>query len=88
MCAALLRYDPLVAQYLHDRVFDFKLKTLSVPVAPTCEIWMHVFESKIKSTIQNEGDMTGWEDDEEMVGPIAAAAKQSLLRVVPPIMPS
>lgn len=31
--------------------------------------------------------MIGWEDDNNVVGPIAAAAKQSLLRLVPHIMP-
>ena len=32
--------------------------------------------------------MIGWEDDGHTVGPIAAAAKQSLLRLVPHIMPT
>jgi hypothetical protein len=31
--------------------------------------------------------MIGWEDDNNTVGPIAAAAKQSLLRLIPYIMP-
>lgn len=31
--------------------------------------------------------MIGWEDDNNIVGPIAAAAKQSLLRLVPYILP-
>ena len=31
--------------------------------------------------------MIGWEDDNNTVGPIAAAAKQSLLRLVPYILP-
>ena len=31
--------------------------------------------------------MIGWEDDNNTVGPIAAAAKQSLLRLIPHIMP-
>lgn len=31
--------------------------------------------------------MIGWEDDDETVGPIALAAKQSLLRAIPHIMP-
>ena len=37
--------------------------------------------------IKNIGNMIGWEDDNEVVGPIAAAAKQSLLRLVPHILP-
>lgn len=32
--------------------------------------------------------MIGWEDDHNTVGPIAAAAKQSLLRLIPDIIPT
>jgi hypothetical protein len=32
--------------------------------------------------------MIGWEDDNNTVGPIAAAAKRSLLRLIPYIMPA
>lgn len=32
--------------------------------------------------------MIGWEDDHNTVGPVAAAAKQSLLRLIPYIMPT
>lgn len=32
--------------------------------------------------------MIGWEDDNNTVGPIAAATKQSLLRLIPHIMPA
>ncbi|MCJ1463902.1 hypothetical protein MMC07_002511 [Pseudocyphellaria aurata] len=90
MRAALFCYNPpldYTVKYLHERIFEFKPKSFSVPVAPTREFWIHVFESKIKATIQNEGDMIGWEDDEETVGPIALAAKRSLLRAIPHIMP-
>ena len=44
--------------------------------------------SKIEATIRNMGDMIGWEDDNNTVGPIAVAAKQSLLRMIPHIMPA
>ena len=90
MRAALFRYDPpldFAVKCLHDRIFDFKPESFAVPIAPTREFWIDVFESKIKATIRNEGDMIGWEDDEETVGPIALAAKQSLLRAIPHIMP-
>ena len=90
MRAALFRYDPpldFAVKYFHNRMFDFKPESFAVPIAPTREFWIHVLESKIKATIRNEGDMIGWEDDEETVGPHALAAKHSLLRVIPYIMP-
>ncbi|KAJ5273311.1 hypothetical protein N7478_008436 [Penicillium angulare] len=62
-------------------------ESLSLPVAPTREFWAHVIESKINATMRNEGDMIGWEDDNETVGPVALAAKGSLLRALPHIMP-
>lgn len=48
---------------------------------------MYVMTSKIEATIGQVGDMIGWEDDNETVGPIALAAKQSLLNAIPHIMP-
>ena len=44
-------------------------------------------ESKIRATIKNEGDLIGYEDDAETVGPRALAAKRSLLDAIPYIMP-
>ncbi|KAK0614924.1 3-hydroxybutyryl-CoA dehydratase [Bombardia bombarda] len=88
--AALFRYNPpqdFAAEHLLKRVFEFMPDSLSMPVAPTREFWMHVLECKIKATIRDEGDMIGWEDDEGIVGPIALAAKQSLLRAIPHILP-
>lgn len=90
MRAAIFHYNPPIdfaARSLYNRMFDFKSESLSMPVAPTREFWMHVLECKIKATIRNQGDMIGWEVDEEIVGPIAVAAKQSLLRAIPHIMP-
>ncbi len=60
---------------------------LPTPVAPTREFCVALFISKIEATIRNIGDMIGWESDNVTVGPIAAAAKQSLLRLIPHIMP-
>ncbi|KAI0436238.1 3-hydroxybutyryl-CoA dehydratase [Xylaria telfairii] len=90
MRATLFHYDlPLdfATKYLHDRTFKFMPDSLSMPVAPTREFFMHVLEEKIRATIRNQGDMIGWEDDEETVGPIALAAKESLLRAIPHITP-
>ena len=89
--AALFCYElppNFAAKYLRERIFEFKPESFAVPVALTREFWMHVLESKIQATIRNEGDMIGWESDEETVGPIAFAAKQSLLRAIPHIMPA
>ena len=61
---------------------------LPIPVAPTREFCVPLFISKMEATIKNIGDMIGWEDDNATVGPIAAAAKQSLLRLIPHIMPA
>lgn len=74
MRAALFRYDPprdFVAEYLLERLFKFMPDSLSIPVTPTREFWMHVLESKIKATIRSESEIIGWESDEETVGPVA-----------------
>jgi hypothetical protein len=62
-------------------------ETLSLPIAPSREFWMHYLTTKIEATIKNEGDTIGWENNNETVGPEALRAKQSLLRVIPLIMP-
>lgn len=87
---ALFHYNPplgFATSYLLSRLFKFMPESLYLPVAPTREFWMHVMESKINATIRNEGDMIGWEDDNETVGPVALAAKGSLLRAIPHLMP-
>ncbi|KAF1348661.1 hypothetical protein BDV97DRAFT_377450 [Delphinella strobiligena] len=88
--AALFRcHLPLefAAKYLHERIFDFKPESFATTLAPSRAFWMHVLEAKINATIRTEGDMIGWEDDKEVVGSTALAAKQSLLRAIPYIMP-
>jgi hypothetical protein len=77
----------LATTWLRERLFEQKPKALPIPVAPTREFCIALFQSKIEATIGNEGDMIGWEDDNNVVGPVAAAAKQSLLRLIPHIMP-
>lgn len=73
--------------WLRERLFEQKPKLLPIPVAPTREFCVALFTAKIEATITNLGDMIGWESDNNTVGPIAIAAKQSLLRLVPYIMP-
>ncbi|KAJ9634519.1 hypothetical protein H2199_008976 [Coniosporium tulheliwenetii] len=76
------------AFWLRERLFEQKPESLPIPVAPTREFCVVLFTFKIEVTIRNIGDMIGWEDDNNVVGPIAAAAKQSLLRLIPHIMPA
>ncbi|KAL8392575.1 hypothetical protein RB595_002677 [Gaeumannomyces hyphopodioides] len=76
------------AVWLRERLFEQKPASLPVPVAPTREFCVALFTAKIEATIRNIGDMIGWEDDNNTVGPIVAAAKQSLLRLIPHIMPA
>ncbi|KAI4280128.1 MAG: hypothetical protein L6R35_005971 [Caloplaca aegaea] len=88
--ATLFRYNlpvDFATRYLHDRIFGFKPDSFDLSPTPTRRFWVHVLESKIQATIREEGDMIGWEDDEETVGPVALKAKHSLLRAVPLIMP-
>ncbi|KAF8694423.1 hypothetical protein AX14_002043 [Amanita brunnescens Koide BX004] len=76
------------AVWLRERLFEQKPKSLPVPVAPTRQFCLALITAKIEATIGNIGDMIGWEDDNNTVGPTAAAAKQSLLRLIPYIMPT
>jgi hypothetical protein len=88
--AALFRFDPpleFTTRYLHERTFDFKPGSLSAPVASTREFFIHLLQDKIRATIKNQGDIIGWEDDEETAGSIALAAKESLLKAIPYITP-
>ncbi|KAH8164458.1 hypothetical protein CIB48_g3778 [Xylaria polymorpha] len=74
--------------WLRERLFEQKPESFPIPVAPTREFCVTLFTSKIEATIKSIGDMIGWEDDHNTVGPVAAAAKQSLLRLIPHIMPA
>ncbi|KAK0710253.1 3-hydroxybutyryl-CoA dehydratase [Lasiosphaeria miniovina] len=72
--------------WLRERLFEQKPELLPISVAPTREFCVALFISKIEATIRNIGDMIGWESNHVTVGPIAAAAKQSLLRLIPYII--
>lgn len=89
--AALFRFNlPLgfAVTWLRERLFEQRPTTLPIPVAPTRDFCVGLLTSKIEATIGNLGDMIGWEGDENTVGPIAAAAKQSLLSLIPYIIPA
>ncbi|KAL7924854.1 3-hydroxybutyryl-CoA dehydratase [Trichoderma austrokoningii] len=88
--ASLYNYQvssEFVSTWLRQRLFEQKPESFPIPVAPTREFCVALFTSKIQATIKEIGDMIGWEDDHNTVGPIAAAAKRSLLRLIPHIMP-
>ncbi|KAL7949658.1 3-hydroxybutyryl-CoA dehydratase [Trichoderma barbatum] len=76
------------AAWFLKRLFGQKPDSLPAPVSPTREFCAALFISKIEATIKNIGDMIGWEDNHNTVGPRAAAAKQSLLGLIPHIIPT
>ncbi|KAJ3979489.1 hypothetical protein F5890DRAFT_1636730 [Lentinula detonsa] len=49
----------------------------------THEFTLAIVKSKIEATVRNIDDMIAWEDDHEVVGPAAHAAKQSSLSPSP-----
>ncbi|OBT50119.1 hypothetical protein VE04_09164 [Pseudogymnoascus sp. 24MN13] len=75
------------ADWFLIRLFEHKPESFPIPVAPTREFCVALFMSKIEATIGKLDDMIGWESDDVTVGPIAATAKQSLLRLIPHILP-
>ncbi|KAK3679992.1 hypothetical protein LTR78_000369 [Recurvomyces mirabilis] len=88
--AALLNFDVLyefATSWLRERLFEQTPDKLPIGVASTRDFCVGLFTSKIEATIKKIGDMIGWESDRNTVGPRAAAAKISLLKVIPHILP-
>ncbi|KAM0525608.1 hypothetical protein ACHAPE_000316 [Trichoderma viride] len=89
--ASLYKYrvpSEFAPTWLRERLFEQKPETFPIPVVPTREFCIALFTSKFEATIKNIGDMIGWEDDHNTVSPVAVAAKRSLLRLIPHIMPT
>ena len=93
--ASLFKFDlphRFAEFWLRERLFqrssEQKPKSFPIPVAPTREFCIAMFESKIRAIIRNQGDKIGCEDDNYSVGPAAAAAQRPLLRVLPHILPA
>jgi hypothetical protein len=87
---ALFNYTPpydFVVKYLHSSMFEFKPEHFTQTVSATRDFWIHVLKTRIEATIKGEGDMIGWEDDEETNGPNAWRAKRTLQEVVPHLLP-
>ncbi|KAF8170677.1 hypothetical protein K438DRAFT_1853678 [Mycena galopus ATCC 62051] len=61
--------------------------SILVDIAPTREFAIAFLAAKINETIPDEGGFIGWEEDQNVVGPVALKAKQSLLRLLPWILP-
>lgn len=76
------------ATWFLPRTFKFMPDKLPLPFRPTRGFWTVVLQSKIEATIGEEGQMIGWEEDNNVVGPKAAKAKQSLLRFIPHMLPT
>lgn len=66
-----------------ERLLEQKPKSWDLQVASTRKFCLEFFTSKIEATIHNVGDMIGWASDNVVVGPIALAAKKSLLDLFP-----
>ncbi|EED22309.1 conserved hypothetical protein [Talaromyces stipitatus ATCC 10500] len=90
--AALFNFNPqpkFIATWLPKRLASAHTPiSLPVAITPTRNFCIALFRAKIEATIRNMDDIIGWPQDNNTVGPFAAAAKQSLLRLVPYILPS
>lgn len=91
MRASLFNYEipfTFVFTWFRKRLFEPAPEPLPTFISPTREFCVTLLQYKVEATIGEVGDMIGWESDNEVVGPIAAACKQSLLRLIPHILPS
>lgn len=63
--------------------------TQDFPAAPLGkrDFCVTILKAKVEGLIGNQCDRIGWEEDKLTVGPLAPAAKQSLLRLIPLILP-
>ncbi|KAK5996713.1 hypothetical protein PT974_02053 [Cladobotryum mycophilum] len=75
--------------WLPKRLFEQRPERIQAPVAPTRDFCVALITSKIEATVGDIGDSIG--QDHGMAGPIAAAAKaakESLMRFVPHMLPT
>ncbi|KAH7244950.1 hypothetical protein B0J15DRAFT_564806 [Fusarium solani] len=90
---ALLNLE-LPSQFVSDwllwRTFqpvEWMPKELLLPISATRDFWLATLKAKIGAMVKNEGDLIGWPGNGVTVGPKALAAKKSLLRLMPLILP-
>lgn len=62
-------------------------KIFPLPPAGNRQFCIAMLKAKVEGLIGIQGNRIGWEEDKLTVGPIASAAKQSLLRPIPLILP-
>lgn len=62
-------------------------KGLPLPISATRDFWLATLKAKVEAMVKNEGDIIGWPGGKVTVGPKALAAKKSLLRLIPLILP-
>lgn len=62
-------------------------KMFPLPPAGNRDFCIAMLKAKVEGLIGSEGDRIGWEEDKLTVGPLVSAAKQSLLCLIPLILP-
>lgn len=63
-------------------------KMFPIPPAATRDFCISMLKAKVEGLIGDIGESIGWAMDNQVVGPRAFAAKQSLLRLIPLILPA
>lgn len=66
---------------------EWMSKLFTLPSASNRDFYIAMLKAKVEGLIANQGDRIGWEEDKLTVGPLASAAKQSLLRLITLILP-
>lgn len=91
--AALINLElpsQFVSDWLHWRTLqpvEWMPKELPLPISATRDFWLATLKAKVEAMVKNEGDIIGWPGYGVTVGPKALAAKKSLLRLIPLILP-
>jgi hypothetical protein len=87
--AALFNFqlpNDFVARYLGQRLDFTHPRSVPSPVEGKRWFWESIMVEEIKAIIKNEGDAIEWYPYNEIAGPEALNAKESLLRALPYIL--
>lgn len=83
-----VQVPPSFSKYwLAERLFTPKAEKISVAIGPTRAFCLALLTAKLYATVGELGDMIGWPDDNQVVGPRAYKAKGQLLAILPNILP-